>query len=121
MGTQMMEAGIVAQPPLPLPAISSKEEPLTDEEKEKLTHLRGLKTMDVQLPAELEEQLAILEMKEKEVNNSKALSHGHLNRMTKIKTQIGAQSKKIEAMDLEWSAFVKNTMQKVSQHADLYQ
>jgi hypothetical protein len=77
--------------------------------------------MDVQLPKELEDQLTELEMKETELNNSKALSHGHLNRMTKIKAQISAQSKKISALDQEWTAFVQNTMQKVSQHAELYQ
>lgn len=73
MGAQVQEASVIAQPPHPLPALSSKEESLTEAEKKKLTHLRGLKTMDVELPMELEEQLTILEEKEKEANNSKAL------------------------------------------------
>lgn len=121
VGLQNKEFGPKIPPLATFPPMPSKEEPLTEEEKKKLSHLRGLKTMNVQLPKELEDQLTELEVKETEMNNSKALSHGHLNRLTKIKTQISAQSKKIAALDQEWTAFVQNTMQKVSQHAELYQ
>ena len=120
LGGQAKETG-TAQAPCALPAAQPKEEVLTDEDKKKLTHLRGLQSMNVELPTALTVQLEALESKEKAMHSTKALSHGHLNRLTKVKSQVAAQVKKIEGLDQEWSAFVQRTLTKIQHHATLYQ
>ena len=55
------------------------------------------------------------------MNQSKALSHGHLNKLTKIRSQISAQAKKISTLDKEWENSVQRTMEKINNHALLYQ
>ena len=94
---------------------------MSEEEKKKLSHLRGLQSMDVELPAALTLQLEALGAKEKEVHDTRALSHGHLNKLTKVKSQVSAQVRKIDTLDKEWGAFVQSTVEKIQHHADLYQ
>ena len=98
-----------------------KLEPLTDEEVKTLSHLRGLRDMKIALTGELGLQLEMLEAKERDSMSSKALSHGHLNRLNKLKSQLTAQAKKISNLDQEWSNFVQTTMKKIAMHSDLYQ
>ena len=104
-----------------LPSAPTKEEVLTEDDKKKLTHLRALKSMEVDFPEMLESQLVMLEEKERISLNSKALTHGHLNKLTKLKAQIAAQSKKITTLDQEWGAFVQHTMENIKHHSEMYQ
>ena len=118
------EAGLSQQSPLIPSALMAEEhklEPLTKEEAKTLSHLRGLRDMKIALTGELGLQLEMLEAKERDSMSSKALSHGHLNRLNKIKSQLTAQAKKISNLDQEWSNFVQSTMKKIALHSDLYQ
>eukprot|EP00435_Cladocopium_sp_Y103_P031865 s2553_g8.t1 len=103
------------------PSTIAKEEGFTEEEKKVLAHLRGLQSMNVPLPEDLQAQAGLLEAKEKEQIAAKALSHGHLNKLTKIKSQVNAQAKKIEALDREWAGFAQKISEKVAHHASMYQ
>ena len=53
--------------------------------------------------------------------SQKPLTHGHLNRLNKVKSQLTNAAKRIEELDQEWSSFVQKTMEKVKQHAAMYQ
>ena len=115
------EAGLSQQSPLIPSALMAEEhklEPLTEEEAKTLSHLRGLRDMKIALTGELGLQLEMLEAKERDSMSSKALSHGHLNRLNKIKSQLTAQAKKISNLDQEWSNFVQSTMKKIALHSD---
>ena len=94
---------------------------LTEEEAQVLQSLRSLQTMKMQLTPEMEHQLECLQTKEAQVTSSKALTHGHLNRLHKLKNQVSASAQKIVNLDSEWKAFVNRTMSKVKEHALLYQ
>jgi regulator of sigma D len=124
MNVPNKEAAMSLQPPL-FPALASTgesaAEPLTDHEMKMLSHLRGLKSMNITLTGDLGLQLEALENREKEVASNKALSHGHLNKYNKVKAQVSAQAKKISSLDAEWSNFVQTTLQKIMMHAEMYQ
>ena len=124
MNVPNKEAAMALQPPL-FPALASTgesaAEPLTDHEMKMLSHLRGLKSMNITLTGDLGLQLEALENREKEVASNKALSHGHLNKYNKVKAQVSAQAKKISSLDAEWSNFVQTTLQKIMMHAEMYQ
>ena len=120
LGGQSREAAL-GPAQLNLPPGQPKEDVFSDEDRKMLAHLRGLKEMSVELPTALVAQMGLLEEKEKISLSARALSHGHLNKLTKIKTQIATQGKKIETLDTEWTGFVQHTLEKISQHAELYQ
>ena len=52
---------------------------------------------------------------------NKPLTHGHLNRLNKLKAQVATAGKKVVTLDQEWAKFTEQTMDKVKQHAQLYQ
>lgn len=112
------------QPVLPPPPAIAKEvveESLSTEEQKLLEHLRGLSGMRMELPQVMTQQLRELEQKEQRVLSAKALSHGHLNRLSRLKNQVTGAAKRIKELDVEWNAFMERTMARVKEHAALYQ
>eukprot|EP00435_Cladocopium_sp_Y103_P046945 s1949_g13.t1 len=97
------------------------EDTWTAEEEKKLEHLKGLQTMGMELPGQLMQELDRLTAKQQAVASRKSLTHGHLNRLNKLKSQVGAAGRKIQDLDKEWKVFMESTMMKVRQHALLYQ
>ena len=49
------------------------------------------------------------------------LSHGHLNRYNKLKSQVESSAKKVGDLDTEWVKFMATTMEKIRVHASMYQ
>eukprot|EP00435_Cladocopium_sp_Y103_P013444 s549_g3.t1 len=94
---------------------------MTIEESKKLEHLRGLQEMGVELPEHLATELEALHQKEEKVASAKTLSHGHLNKLRKLKAQVGAAAKKITDLDSEWAKFMTATTEKIKEHARMYQ
>eukprot|EP00438_Fugacium_kawagutii_P034921 Skav206382 [mRNA] locus=scaffold834:447983:449059:- [translate_table: standard] len=114
----------ILPPPPPAPAAASGmdrggPDPLTAEEQQLLRHLRGLRGLCA-LPAEMEQQCAQLEMKEKEQVQLKPLSHKHINTLHKLQNQVASAAKKVLALDQEWRAFVKTANENLRHHADMY-
>lgn len=110
----------VLPPPPPVPK-EAEEVSLSAEEQKLLEHLRGLSGMGMDLPAQMVQQLQDLEQKEQRILSAKALSHGHLNRLNRLKQQVGSAAKRIKDLDSEWNAFMERTMTRVREHAALYQ
>ena len=107
-------------PPPPVPK-EVEEVSLSAEEQKLLEHLRGLSGMGMDLPTQMVQQLQGLEQKEQRVLSAKALSHGHLNRLNRLKQQVGSAAKRIKDLDSEWNAFMERTMTRVREHAALFQ
>lgn len=111
-------------PPAPiLPPAPSVEEPmgLTAEEEKLLQHLRGIQAMEMDLTESMASKLEELTMREAKVQSSKTLTHGHLNKLNKLKSQVAAAAKKIKDLDGEWMAFVNTTLTKIRQHGEMFQ
>ena len=111
-------------PPAPiLPPAPSVEEPmgLTAEEEKLLQHLRGIQAMEMDLTESMASKLEELAMREAKVQSSKTLTHGHLNKLNKLKSQMAAAAKKIKDLDGEWMAFVNTTLTKIRQHGEMFQ
>eukprot|EP00438_Fugacium_kawagutii_P003319 Skav229333 [mRNA] locus=scaffold2917:106078:107118:- [translate_table: standard] len=108
-------------PTLPLPpsTSSSSSAPLTNEESKVLAHLQGLKAYGL-LNESLENQLEILEGKQQENLNSRALTHAHLNKFYKAKHQTTVLMDKIKDLDSEWKKFVEESKSRLQQHATMY-
>ena len=94
---------------------------LTAEESKLLEHLRGLQHMGVELTQNMTAQMERLVMREAKTTASRALSHGHLNRLNKLRAQVTAATKRIQSLDSEWTKFVHSTTAKLQQHAAMYQ
>jgi hypothetical protein len=110
----------VLPPPPPLPK-EVEEESLSAEEQKLLEYLRGLSGMGMDLLQQMSQQLKELEQKEQRVLSAKALSHGHLNRLSRLKNQVSGAAKRIKDLDAEWNAFMERTMARVKEHAALFQ
>eukprot|EP00438_Fugacium_kawagutii_P032845 Skav224537 [mRNA] locus=scaffold388:790655:798229:+ [translate_table: standard] len=112
----------VLQPPPPPPAASAKQmkTQLTQEEQEVLKHLRGLQSLGAELPPQFQLRLTALELKEKEQDNQKPLSHGHLNRLHKLQGQVQSQLGRIQKLDTEWKAFLDFVNGKMAMHVEMY-
>lgn len=94
---------------------------LTDDEARVLQSLRSLQSTNMELTEAMGKQLEVLSAKEMRASNSKALTHGHLNRLHRLKNQVSTSAQKIVDLDKEWKAFTARTMSKVKEHALLYQ
>ena len=94
---------------------------LTADELKALQSLRSLQSLNMQLTEEMSQQLEVLQAKEAVASSSKALTHGHLNRLHKLKNQVSTSATKIVDLDKEWTKFATATMTKVKEHATLYQ
>ena len=108
------------QPPAGPQLKESVEDNLSAEEKKLLENLRGIQGV-LALPEQLQVQFQELEQKEQRALAAKTLSHGHLNKLNKLKTQVAAGAKRVQDMDQEWRLFMSRTLEKVRQHALLYQ
>ena len=122
---QSSSAGKGAEPPAQLakPSQSSTEETvmLTEEEAKILQSLRSLQASNMQLTSEMAQQMESLVEKECLAASSKALTHGHLNKLHRLRNQVSASAKKIVDVDREWTAFTKAIFEKVKEHAQMYQ
>eukprot|EP00435_Cladocopium_sp_Y103_P014750 s325_g3.t1 len=103
------------------PSVEAEDLQLTQEDLQKLDHLRGLRNMGVDLPGNLLQDLETLEQKEQKAASVKILSHSHLNRLKKLKGQVSTAARKIVDLDQEWAKFMNSTMDKIKEHAVLYQ
>ena len=118
------ELQLPPQPVLPPPPIASKEtqaEALTSDEQKMLEHLRGIQNMGMDMPVNMQERLNHLVQKEQKHLVDKSLTHGHINRLNKLKGQVAACGKKVQTLDIEWNSFVQKTQEKVRLHALMYQ
>ena len=87
-------------PPPPPPA--EKAVTFTPEEEKLLNHLEGLVEANMSLTDEMQQSLDQLRMKSKMQKQSKALSHGHINRLERVQQQAKTAHGKIKQMDLEF-------------------
>ena len=104
-----------------IPPTVAASENLTSEETKKLEYLRGLSKMGIELTQNMVAQLEALQIKEQKVASAKVLSHGHLNRYNKLRSQVESSAKKVVDLDKEWVKFMANTMEKNRTHASMYQ
>jgi hypothetical protein len=122
-GSTEKEPLAVPQPvvaPVQPPLAEAETSFLTQEEIKLLEHLRGLQEMGVDLAESMTAQLEKLQLKESQTTAAKALSHGHLNRLHKLRTQVNTAGK-IQDLDAEWEKFVQSIMEKMQSHAVMYQ
>ena len=94
---------------------------MTAQDTKMLEYLRGLNDMGLELSEKMAAQLEALQEKEQKASASKVLSHGHLNRLRKLKSQVDSAAKKLTELDQEWVKFMGATMCKMHQHAQMYQ
>eukprot|EP00438_Fugacium_kawagutii_P002554 Skav219500 [mRNA] locus=scaffold937:322651:323907:+ [translate_table: standard] len=106
--------------PVPPMAPNMASNALSADELKLMTNLQGVKNYSP-LPDELAQQLESLETRHQESLNAKALSHGHLNRLHKIRKQAGSLVKEIQAVDQDWRQFVAEAYSRLGQHASMYQ
>lgn len=85
-----------------------------------MAHLTALKALQ-QLPELLQQQLTQLEARQAASSSQRALSHGHLNRLHRIRNQTQSLSKKISVLDQDWKQFMLDVEQKVHLHSQHYQ
>ena len=109
-------------PPPPAPDGETKDpnSDLTEEEATMLTHLRGLVEMKVSLPEDLKQQYETLKAKEAAQASNKALGHGDINKINRLKSQAEAAAAKVKSLDAEWQKMVQDAMEKLQKHALLY-
>ena len=108
-------------PPPPAAPVDMKAESFGEEETRVMKTLQELKSMGVALSLEQQQKLEELEVRSKESQQQKALSHGHINRMDKAQNKLNAALLKIRNLDSEWKKFIQGTTVKVMNHAKLYQ
>ena len=117
--------GMPPNPILPDPprqvAMAEADAELSAKEIKTLEHLRALQSMEVELTGPLQKQLEDLERREKIHGASQEVTHGHLNRLKRLKYQITAAAKRVQSLDTEWKQFVISTSKKIQEHAELYQ
>ena len=114
----------LGMPPQPvLPPAPSVEVPmaLTAEEEKMLQHLKGLQAMDMDLTESMTRRLEELSMREAKAQSSRTLTHGQLNKLSKLKVQVATAAQKIKDLDQEWTSFVSTTVAKVRQHGEMFQ
>ena len=117
------DLGLPPQPvlPAPPPTADSMVDQLSESELKIMKSLQNVKDMGIELSDDQQQKLASLEARSKEAPPQKALTHGHINRMGKIKTKLQAAAAKLKNLDDEWTKFMKSTSAKVTYHAKLYQ
>lgn len=106
--------------PIPPPTATTSDQ-MTPEELKKLEYLQGLHTMGIELTQQMMTQLESLQAKDQKMAAAKVLSHGHLNRYNKLKSQAESSAKRIVDLDSEWIKFMAKTMDKIRMHASMYQ
>ena len=120
--TDLKAAAEPAQQHLETPQVTGDSKAvMTQEEHKLLDHLKALVEMKIEPSEALQSQYDALVQKEKEIQASKALTHGHVHRVNRLKEQAEAAGRKIRALDIEWQGFMKATQEKIAAHAKLYQ
>eukprot|EP00435_Cladocopium_sp_Y103_P044096 s371_g12.t1 len=117
--TSQKEVGQSSQSTLQPQPILGEPPGLTESEAKALQHLRGLRSLNMELTDSMMNQLQ--ELKEQLTVSSKPLTHGHINKMNKYRNQLLSAAKKISSLDQEWNNFTNQTMEKIKMHAQLYQ
>lgn len=93
---------------------------MSEQETKTLQYLRGLKSMSIELPANLLATMIDLENKEKAQVPAPTISHGHINRMNKLNGQINSAAKRAATLDSEWASFMHMVMEKVQMHYAMF-
>eukprot|EP00438_Fugacium_kawagutii_P002700 Skav218909 [mRNA] locus=scaffold328:462069:462617:- [translate_table: standard] len=112
-------------PPNPiLPAAPAPGQPtvksLSEEDQKLLAHYRGLRDLG-HLPDVLQAHLMELESRSHDAEHGRGLTHGHLNRLNKARSQTQSLHKKIRDLDQEWQEFLRDVTSRVQVHASHYQ
>eukprot|EP00438_Fugacium_kawagutii_P020592 Skav222347 [mRNA] locus=scaffold3497:137369:138881:- [translate_table: standard] len=102
------------------PALQQQPEPLTEAESKTLLHLKALKDLGA-LPDSLSQHLGVLEEKQQNQAATRALTHGHLNRLHRAKNNVSTQLKRVQDADTEWRQFMATVNQNVQEHAVQFQ
>lgn len=100
--------------------MNSSTSALTPEESRLLAHLQGLAAYQMLTP-EMVTRMEELETRHQESLSQKALSHGHLNKLKRVRLQTESMTDKIRTMDKEWIEFLQEANLRLSQHASMYQ
>ena len=77
--------------------------------------------MGMSLHDHLEQQKEELLVRQQNATVAKSITHGHINKLNKLKSQVSTAGRKVQQPDKEWEAFVDATIQKIRQHAQLFQ
>ena len=101
---------------LPIPPEVKSSCPPEQNAESVLMHLRGLKKAMGTLPDALEVQLEKLEEQAKD----KMLSHGHLNKLSKIQRQLTVLHTRIQEMDSTWQSFAGKVVKRFQEHQQMY-
>eukprot|EP00435_Cladocopium_sp_Y103_P053760 s192_g17.t1 len=112
---------LMPQPILPQHAANTDSVFLSADEEKLLQHLKAIKSMNVEMSDSMQKQFDDLLVKEQMAASSKALTHGHLNRLKKVQNQVQAAAKRVTTLDQEWIAFTAQILEKVKNHAQMYQ
>ena len=76
-------------------------ETLTPEEEKILEHLKDLQGMGMTLPPHLEQQTDDLLAKQQLVSAAKSITHGHIKKLNKLKSQVSTAGRKVQQLDEE--------------------
>lgn len=108
-------------PPINAPPIAPTVVPKTTlslEDQQLLTNLKQLQSQ-IALPEELASKLAELEQQQKQ--HAPVISHGQVNRLAKLRTQLSSIADKIKAADQDWQLFMGGVLDRVHNHVTAYQ
>eukprot|EP00435_Cladocopium_sp_Y103_P049789 s1486_g15.t1 len=103
------------------PASSPSEIPLTAEEEKVLEHLDAIQKMGHSLTDSMLKQQEELKARQQAATAVRSITHGHLNKLNKVRAQSNAAHKRVTDLDREWAIFIENTIKKVKEHAALFQ
>eukprot|EP00435_Cladocopium_sp_Y103_P043208 s764_g12.t1 len=103
------------------PASSPSEIPLTAEEERVLEHLDAIQKMGHSLTDSMLKQQEELKARQQAATAVRSITHGHLNKLNKVRAQTNAAHKRVADLDREWAIFIENTIKKVKEHAALFQ
>lgn len=117
------EPSLPPNPVLPAPPLQPKGSPtaMTSAEQTVLSHLRGLAEAGMKFSDEMNEQFQLLLTKEKGAMASKSLTHTHLHKLNRLRSQVSNAEHKIAHLDGEWKAFVEAVLRKLHIHGQCYQ
>ena len=110
----------VLEPP-PRQQLESVECELTQEEADMMKNLRAISKAGMSLTDEMNQQLQILEDKEKQQKQNSILTHGHLNKWKRMREKVNAAADRIKKLDSEWDQLVQQVMSKFQYHLLTYQ
>lgn len=91
---------------------------LNADDQQILLSLRALQEK-ITLPTELETKMMELEAKTKA--SMPAISHAQVNKLSKLRSQIGGLMDKVHAADQEWQRFMGGVLERVHTHVQAYQ